>query len=88
MLIEQVRGQMPQVSVRTLCCWLGVNRRWYYQRRQRATREQREATLRQAMEQIILGFPGYGYRRVTHALLRAGWQVNHKRVLRIMRECS
>ena len=40
------------------------------------------------MEQIILAFPGSGYRRVTHTLLRAGWQVNHKRVLRIMRERS
>jgi putative transposase len=38
--------------------------------------------------QIILDFPGYGYRRVTHALTRAGWCVNHKRVLRIMREES
>jgi putative transposase len=25
-------------------------------------------------------FPGYGYRRVTKALQRAGWTVNHKRV--------
>ena len=31
---------------------------------------------------------GYGYRRVTHALQRDGWKVNHKRVLRIMREES
>jgi hypothetical protein len=29
-----------------------------------------------------------GYRRVTHALKRDGWQVNHKRVLRVMREES
>lgn len=44
--------------------------------------------LRDAIEAIILDFPGYGYRRVTHALQRAGWKVNHKRVLRIMREES
>ena len=44
--------------------------------------------LRDALEQIILEFAGYGYRRVTHALVRAGWSVNHKRVLRIMREES
>jgi putative transposase len=41
--------------------------------------------LRDAIEQIILEFAGYGYRRVTHALVRAGWSVNHKRVLRMMR---
>jgi len=36
----------------------------------------------------VLAFPGYGYRRVTHALARDGWSVNHKRVLRVMREES
>ena len=44
--------------------------------------------LRDAIERIILEFPGYGYRRVTHALQREGWAVNHKRVLRIMRQES
>ncbi len=44
--------------------------------------------LRDAIEAIILEFSGYGYRRVTHTLQRAGWKVNHKRVLRIMREES
>jgi transposase InsO family protein len=37
---------------------------------------------------ILLEFSGYGYRRVTAALKREGWSVNHKRVLRIMREKS
>ena len=36
----------------------------------------------------MLEFPGYGYRRVTKELYRRGWSVNHKRVLRIMREES
>ena len=36
----------------------------------------------------MLEFAGYGYRRVTAALQREGWSVNHKRVLRIMREES
>ena len=81
-MIEQVREQMPSVSVRTLCRWLSVNRRWYYQRRKQVKQEERETSLRKAMEEIILSFAGYGYRRVTHALVRAGWKVNHKRVLR------
>ena len=41
--------------------------------------------LRDAIEQLVLDFPGYGYRRVTAALHRAGWRVNHKRVLPVMR---
>ncbi len=36
----------------------------------------------------MLAFPGYGYRRVTKQLQRNGWTVNHKRVLRVMREES
>ena len=36
----------------------------------------------------MLAFPGYGYRRVTKALAREGWAVNHKRVLRVMRQES
>ena len=33
---------------------------------------EREVALRDAVEQLTLEFPGYGYRRVTHALCRAG----------------
>jgi putative transposase len=44
--------------------------------------------LRDAIERIVLQFPGYGYRRVTATPGREGWSVNHKRVLRIMREES
>jgi len=44
--------------------------------------------LRERIEAIVLEFPGYGYRRVTKQLEREGWLVNHKRVLRIMREES
>ena len=34
----------------------------------------------------MLEFPGYGYRRVTEALKRQGWCINHKKVLRVMRK--
>ncbi len=87
-MIEQVRQQMPEVSIRQLCGWLGVNRRWYYQQRKQGKREAQEVKLQEAIEQLVLSFPGYGYRRVTHALMREGWKVNHKRVFRIMRQRS
>ena len=38
------------------------------------------------IEAIIEDFPGYGYRRVTHELHRRDISVNHKKVLRIMRQ--
>lgn len=42
--------------------------------------------LRDAMQRIALEFPAYGWRRVTAALRRLDWEVNHKRVRRMMRE--
>ena len=44
--------------------------------------------VREALEEIALEFPRYGYRRVTAELARRGWQVNHKRVQRLMREAN
>jgi len=38
------------------------------------------------IEAICLDFHGYGYRRVTQQLHHDGFQVNHKKVLRLMRE--
>jgi len=47
---------------------------------------QKEADLRGKIEAICLEFPRYGYRRVTQQLKRDGLGVNHKKVLRIMKE--
>ena len=87
-MISQVKQEKPQLSIRQLCETLEVNRRWYYARLAQGETAGPDVELRDAIEQIILEFAGYGYRRVTHALVRAGWSVNHKRVLRIMREES
>jgi len=45
-----------------------------------------EADLRDRIEAICLEFPRYGYRRITHQLRHEGWRLNHKKVLRLMRE--
>jgi transposase InsO family protein len=45
-----------------------------------------EADLRDRIEAICLEFPRYGYRRVTYQLKHEGCQINHKKVLRLMRE--
>jgi len=42
--------------------------------------------LAEAIEEIALDFPSYGYRRITAQLHRQKIQVNHKRVLRLMRD--
>jgi transposase InsO family protein len=41
--------------------------------------------LRDAIQKLAVEMPAYGYRRITAALRRADWVVNHKRVLRLMR---
>lgn len=87
-MIRQVHQQEPAHSIRHLCSLLEVNRAWYYASQHEQTGGDPDVALRDAIELIVLEFAGYGYRRVTHALKRIGWQVNHKRVLRVMREES
>ena len=60
---------------------------FYYQPKVRAVEEkQNQADLLDRIEAICLEFPRYGYRRVTAQLKRKNLLVNHKRVLRLMRE--
>jgi transposase InsO family protein len=87
-MIAQAQREHPQLSARHLCALLGVARSWYYERLTTPTRDERDVALRDTIERIVLEFPGYGYRRVTKALAREGWVVNHKRVRRVMRQES
>lgn len=60
---------------------------FYYKPKEKSSQKFKEdLNLQDEMERICLEFPRYGYRRVTKELHRRGWIVNHKRVLRIMRE--
>ena len=60
---------------------------FYYKAKAKSSDEVKlEADLIDRIEAICLEFPRYGYRRVTHQLKHEGWQVNHKKVLRLMRE--
>lgn len=51
-------------------------------------RDQAQAAMRAAIENVVADWPFYGYRRVTHELRRRGIVVNHKKVARIMREAA
>jgi putative transposase len=87
-LIQQGKASFPDLPVERACQLLGASRTSYYRFSSRASWQPRvpETALRQAIEEIVVEFPGYGYRRVTAQLQRDGWAINHKRVLRIMRE--
>jgi putative transposase len=83
--MSSLQQEFPTLSVRQLCDLLSVSRSWFYERPHAPTQAERDVALRDAIERIVLEFPGYGYRRVTVELHRQQWEVNHKRVLRIMR---
>jgi len=67
---------------------MNLARSTFYRRRKTRNpdRMKSEADLIDRIETICLEFPRYGYRRVTEQLKRDRWLVNHKRVLRLMRE--
>ena len=87
-MIEKAHELYPELTIEHLCHLFAVSRSWYYEQQGKSDEDEEEAALRDRIEEIILKFPGYGYRRVTHALSREGNVVNHKRVLRIMHEES
>jgi len=86
--MAELQEAFPEVSVRRLCALLGLSRSWWHERARPREPDAAAVMLRDAIEGIVLEFPGYGYRRVTHALRREGWTINTKRVLRVMREES
>jgi transposase InsO family protein len=59
---------------------------FYYKPKSKTERMEAEADLRDKIESICLESTRYGYRRVTHELKHRNLPVNHKKVLRIMRE--
>jgi transposase InsO family protein len=75
------------LSIERMCKLAGVSRATFY----RSLREQQpveeEMEVRSAIQEIALEHRRrYGYRRITAELRRRGMAVNHKRVLRMMRE--
>jgi len=71
----------------TRMCQLGhVSRAGLYRFDPKAEQRQFDMDLRDAMQRIALQFPCYGRPRISAELRRQGWEVNHKRVGRILRE--
>ena len=62
-----------------------ISRAGYYRFIQPVAERAEEMKLRDAIQKLAVEMPAYGYRRITAALRRGGWVVNHKRVLRLMR---
>jgi transposase InsO family protein len=71
--------------VNRLCEIAGVSRAGYYRFQRRGESSAVSMDLRNVIQQIALRWPAYGYRRVHAELVRQGWRINHKRILRLMR---
>jgi len=59
---------------------------YYKSKSQSLEYKEAEVDLRDKIEAICLEYTRYGYRRVTHELRYRSCHVNHKKVLRVMRE--
>lgn len=70
-----------------MCYLTGVSRPGYYRYLTEKEPDEAEMAVRITIQEIVVAHcRRYGYRRVTMELHRRGMMVNHKRVLRLMRE--
>lgn len=84
-IISQQTETNP-LMIATLCQSLSLPRAEYYRLRAAAEPIDRNLELRDQIQRVALEWPSYGYRRITRELNRRGLSVNHKLVLRLMRE--
>ena len=63
-----------------------VSRSGFYRFENAEPKPDRDMDLRDAIQRIAVKWPSYGRPRITEELRRRGWQVNPKRVYRLMRE--
>ena len=80
----QMQGE--HLTIRQMCEVSGVSRASFYRGWQAKEPKAEEVVLRDAIQRLPLKKRQRGYRRVTQHLRREGWLINHKRVLRLMRE--
>jgi transposase InsO family protein len=64
----------------------GLSRASFYRRRLPHQATPVAMEIRDQMQKVALESPAYGYRRITAELQQRGFAVNHKHVLRMMRE--
>ena len=88
--IQDALFKDPQLSIRKACKLHGASRSGYYKWKKRPAPVPSaigpDIDLKDQIQKIVLKFPEYGYRRVTTELRNRGYVINHKRVLRIMRD--
>lgn len=74
------------IPLQRLCRLARVSRAGFYRWQEMPPVVDRDVDLRDEIQRIALESPSYGWPRITAELKRRGWEANHKRVYRIMRE--
>jgi len=85
-MIAVMHDAYPDRSIRRWCALVGAGRTWWYPRPAADEVAARDPARRAALERVGLEFPGDGSRRVTKALPPGGWDGNHQRGLRVLRQ--
>jgi transposase InsO family protein len=79
-----LQGKLP---VERMCQLAQVSRAGFYRYLQAEAPEEKQLAERAAVQAVVLAHRRrYGYRRVTKTINQGGLKINHKRVLRYMRE--
>jgi putative transposase len=90
MIIQENFNRGCPVSIHRATELMGVSMSGFYEWKRRLNNEpifsKEDMDVRSEIQNIAIEFSGYGYRRITVELRNRGYSVNHKRVLRLMRE--
>lgn len=85
--MTQLQGIAAEVhSVDRKCALAGVSRASFYRHWHESAPKREETALRDVIQRLAIANRHYGYRRIGALLRREGWHINHKRVVRVMRE--
>jgi putative transposase len=69
-----------------MCTVAGFSRAGFYRFQKPEKPAAEDLEIREEMHKIAVEWPSYGSRRMTHELKARGWDINRKRVQRLMRE--
>jgi len=75
-----------ELTIERMCGLTGVSRAGYYRNWAASTPHAEETGVRDVIQRLALAHRHYGYRRIAAQMRREGFAVNHKRVLRLMRQ--
>lgn len=83
--MQMIDRSFTDLSLRDQFLLLNLNRSSFYYKENEDNHDQNIAN---KINELWLKYPFYGYRKITAVLKREGFLVNHKKVLRLMREMN